>query len=298
MNADMNEQYRQFLEYLHVEKNASSHTVVNYERDLLDFVDFMKQQIITDFAAVSYLHIRDYLTILHRKQYERKTIARKCSSLRSFYRFLTREGYISSNPFEFVSTPKLEKRLPQYFFSADLEELFNAPDRTTPLGQRNAAILETLYASGVRVSELVRMNVQDIDFDLGVALVYGKGAKERYVPLGQFALDALEQYVQNGRQKLCAANERALFVNHRGTRLTDRSVRRILNDLIKQTTITQKISPHKLRHTFATHLLEGGADLRTVQELLGHVNLSTTQIYTHVSQERLKEVYQKAHPRS
>lgn len=287
-----------FMEYLIVEKNASLHTINNYKRDIHDFVEYMKQQIIIDFAAVSYFQIRDYLSLLHKKEYNRRTIARKCSSLRSFYRFLMREGYTSTNPMTLVTTPKLDKRLPQYFYPQDLEALFLIPDSSEKLGQRNLAILEVLYASGMRVSELVGLNVEHIDLDVGLALVFGKGAKERYVPLGQFALDALEQYIQDGRNSLNTQGEQALFLNYRGGRLTDRSIRRILTQLIDQTSINQHITPHKLRHTFATHLLEGGADLRTVQELLGHVNISTTQIYTHISNERLREVYRRAHPRS
>ncbi|GAA0364985.1 tyrosine recombinase XerC [Bacillus horti] len=294
-NEDM---LRSFIEYLQVEKNASSHTISNYERDIHDFVEFMKQQIITDFAAVSYFQIRGYLSILYKKEYNRRTIARKCSSLRSFYRFLMREGNLSFNPFQLVTTPKLDKRLPQYFYPQDLEPLFQVSDTSQPLGQRNQAMLEVLYASGVRVSELVGLDVQDIDLDVGMALVFGKGAKERYVPLGQFALDVLDLYIQDGRKTLNTKNEQALFLNYRGSRITDRSVRRLLTQMIDQTSINQNITPHKLRHTFATHLLEGGADLRSVQELLGHVNISTTQIYTHISNERLREVYRRAHPRS
>lgn len=287
-----------FMEYLIVEKNASLHTISNYKRDIHDFVEYMKQQIIIDFAAVSYFQIRDYLSLLHKKEYNRRTIARKCSSLRSLYRFLMREGYASTNPMSLVTTPKLDKRLPQYFYPQDLEPLFLIPDPSEKLGQRNLAILEVLYASGMRVSELVGLNVKHIDLDVGLALVFGKGAKERYVPLGQFALDALEQYIQDGRNSLNTQGQQALFLNYRGGRLTDRSIRRILTQLIDQTSINQQITPHKIRHTFATHLLEGGADLRTVQELLGHVNISTTQIYTHISNERLREVYRRAHPRS
>lgn len=287
-----------FIEYLIVEKNASTHTIKNYERDIHDFVEYMKQQIIIDFAAVSYFQIRDYLSVLHKKEYNRRTIARKCSSLRSFYRYLLREKKVLTNPMSLVTTPKLEKKLPQHFYPQDLEELFQIPNTADPLGQRNLAIIEVLYASGIRVSELVGLNLEHIDLEVGMALVLGKGAKERYVPLGQFALDAIEQYIQDGRRNLDIRKEQALFLNYRGGRLTDRSVRRILTQLIDQTSINQQITPHKIRHTFATHLLEGGADLRSVQELLGHVHISTTQIYTHVSNERLREVYRKAHPRS
>jgi len=286
-----------FIEYLRIEKNASIHTMTNYARDIEDFSLFLEQQTFVDFAAVSYLDVRNYLADLHKKEYSRRTIARKLSSLRSFYRFLQREKILESNPVQLATSPKLDKRLPHYFFSEELAELFQVADLTLPLGQRNQAILETLYASGMRVSELVGLNLEHIDLEVGMALVFGKGAKERYVPLGQFALEALERYISEGREKL-KPKDKALFLNHVGTRLTDRSVRRILTQLIEQTTLTLQITPHKLRHSFATHLLEGGADLRSVQEMLGHVNISSTQIYTHITNQRLREVYNKAHPRS
>ncbi|WP_034681376.1 tyrosine recombinase XerC [Caldalkalibacillus mannanilyticus] len=287
-----------FIEYLQIEKNASDHTITNYVRDIEDFSEFLKQQTRLDFAAVSYLDVRSYLTLLHKKEYGRRTIARKLSSLRSFFRFLQREQYLQSNPIQLAASPKLDKRLPHYFYSTELEELFSVADLTQPLGQRNQAILETLYASGMRVSELVGLDLEHLDLDVGMALVYGKGSKERFVPLGQFAIEALERYIDNGRLQLKPKNEKALFLNKLGNRLSDRSVRRILNQLIEQSTLTLRISPHKLRHSFATHMLEGGADLRSVQEMLGHVNISTTQIYTHITNQRLREVYNKTHPRS
>nr|WP_188622326.1 tyrosine recombinase XerC [Caldalkalibacillus thermarum] len=288
-----------FVDYLQLEKNASPYTLRYYVQDIEDFTRFLKQHGVSNYAAVSYVHIRKYLSLLHDKAYARRTVSRKLSSLRSFFRFLEREGYVAVNPVKMVSTPKLEKKLPQFFFCAEMEQLFQAADRSSPLGLRNLAILETLYATGVRVSELVGLNVDDLDFELGVVLVYGKGAKERYVPLGHYAQEALENYLREGRPLLERhPKEPALFLNCRGRRLTDRSVRRILNQLIENTSLTQKITPHKLRHTFATHLLEGGADLRSVQELLGHVQISSTQIYTHVSNEHLRAVYHKAHPRS
>lgn len=292
-----------FVLYLQAEKNASQHTIQSYKRDIEDFVQFLKQQAVRDFAAVSYVHLRKYLTQLHQKQYERRTIARKLSSLRSLFRFLEREKRVETNPVRLVSTPKADQRLPDYFFPQDLEELFQIPDPREPLGMRNLAILETLYASGMRVGELVHLNVEHVDPEIGVILVHGKGDKERYVPIGVFAQEALERYLSEGRPHLLQRAKhdqttKALFLNHRGSRLTDRSVRRVLNDIIERTSLTQKMTPHKLRHTFATHLLEGGADLRTVQELLGHVQISSTQIYTHMSNEHLRSVYRRAHPRS
>lgn len=288
-----------FLTYLELEKNASSYTVRSYAQDLEDFFTFIRSLSITELGQVTYLHIRQYLGMMHQKGYARRTVARKISSLRSFFRFLEREGLMASNPVQFVSIPKIEKRLPQFFFESEMEQLFRGVDTSTPLGKRNLAILEMLYATGMRVSELVGLDVDRLDLDLGVVLVFGKGAKERYVPIGHFAQAALEQYLGEGRPFLVGSkNERALFVNYRGERLSTRSVRRLLNQIIADSALTQKITPHKLRHTFATHMLEGGADLRTVQELLGHASISSTQIYTHVSNEHLRTVYRRAHPRS
>ncbi len=292
-----------FLRYLLVEKNASVYTIQGYQKDIEHFVQFLKQQAIPDFAAVSYVHLRKYLTLLHQKKYERRTMSRKLSSLRSLYRFLERENVVQTNPLRLISTPKTDQRLPEYFFPQDLEQLFQVPDLHDPLGMRNLAILELLYASGMRVGELVQLNVEHVDLEIGVVLVRGKGDKERYVPIGVFAQEAVERYLAKGRPALLRKAKSdemtdALLLNHRGRRLTDRSVRRVLNRILEQTSLTQKITPHKLRHTFATHLLEGGADLRTVQELLGHVQIASTQIYTHVSNEHLRSVYQKAHPRS
>lgn len=301
MPSTLEEQVRSFADYLQVERNASVHTINNYRRDIQYFMIFMKQQSIEGMAAVSYIHIRRYLAELHHREYSRRTISRKLSSLRKFFQYLQREQIISENPVQHLPTPKQEKRLPTYFFPQELEELFKQPDITQPLGMRNLAILELLYATGMRVSELVGLDVVQVDIELGIVLVYGKGAKERYVPFGQYASDAITAYVHIARPLLVDkkdTNQAAFFLNYRGERLSDRSVRRMLNELIKKTSLTQNIHPHKLRHSFATHLLEGGADLRTVQELLGHVQISSTQIYTHVSNEYLRSVYRKTHPRS
>lgn len=288
-----------FIIYLELEKNASSHTVRSYVQDIEDFFTFVKTLPVTPINQVTHRHIRHYLSALHHKGYARRTVARKISALRSFFRFLEREGLMAANPVQLISIPKIEKKLPQFFFESEMEQLFRGIDTSTPLGQRDLAVVELLYATGMRVSELVGLDVDRLDLDLGVVLVFGKGAKERYIPIGHFAKRALEQYLGQGRPFLIGSREEnALFVNYRGERLSARSVRRILNRIIENSTLTQKITPHKLRHTFATHLLEGGADLRTVQELLGHASVSTTQIYTHVTNEHLRTVYRKAHPRS
>ncbi|GEN34114.1 tyrosine recombinase XerC [Aneurinibacillus danicus] len=289
----------EFKQYLQIEKNASPLTIANYEKDILAFTAFMKQHGVTEYAAVSYVHVRSYLTELHRRNYARRSIARKLSSLRSFYRFLLREEKLEHNPFTMVSTPKLAKKLPSFLFPKEIESLLSLPDTAQPLGMRDRAILEMLYASGMRVSELTGLTMRSVDLFAGTALVFGKGAKERYVPLGEHALRAYEQYIRAGRPMLCKQQKTdALFVNVRGEPLTDRSVRRMINKYVEQASELLKVSPHTFRHTFATHLLENGADLRSVQEMLGHASISSTQIYTHVTRERMRLVYNQAHPRA
>jgi integrase/recombinase XerC len=288
-----------FLHYLRVEKNVSDHTLNNYSRDLEQFNAFLKQQRITDLAAVSYLHVRTFLAELNAKEYAKKSVARKLSALRSFYRYLLREEFLSTSPFDYIKTPKQEKKLPKFMYPEEIMLLLQAPDQLTPIGMRDSALIESLYASGMRVSELVGLDMDSVDLHNGVALVLGKGNKERYVPLGEHAVQKLSIYLSKGRQQLASrGDERALFLNHRGGRLTDRSVRRVIDKYIRELSDVQKISPHTIRHTFATHMLEAGADLRTVQELLGHANLSTTQIYTHVTRDHMQSIYNRAHPRA
>ncbi|WP_047151639.1 tyrosine recombinase XerC [Aneurinibacillus tyrosinisolvens] len=288
-----------FKQYLQIEKNASPLTIINYEKDILAFMEFMKQHAVSDYAAVSYVHVRAYLSSLNEKQYSRRSIARKLSSLRSFYRFLMREEYLDSNPFKMVSTPKIEKRLPSFLYPKEVEMLLSLPDETKHLGMRDRTILEVLYGSGMRVSELAGLTVRSIDMIIGTALVFGKGAKERYVPLGKYAIEAYKKYIQHARPALLKENRTdILFLNARGEPLTDRSVRRMINKYVEQASELLKVSPHTFRHTFATHLLDNGADLRSVQEMLGHSNISSTQIYTHVTKERLRMVYNQAHPRA
>lgn len=289
-----------FTDYLRVEKNASQHTVNNYVADIQEFVAFMRQHQVTALAAVSSLHGRSFLAYLAKKGLARRSISRKLSSLRSFFRFLMREGVVTQNSFQSVATPKVEKKLPSFLYPQEIERLLEAPDRSTPLGQRDRLIFELLYASGIRVSELVTLKVNAINLSMGVALVFGKGAKERYVPVGSYAVQAIREYLDSGRKALLAGKQDTgfLLLNYRGEPLSDRSVRRIVDKYIESTASHLSVSPHTFRHTFATHMLNRGADLRTVQELLGHVNISTTQIYTHVTKERLREVYDSAHPRS
>ena len=283
-----------FMNYLKVEKNVSPHTVTNYTVDLEALGFFLGEK---DVGDVDHLALRRYLAEMPAKNYSKTTIARKLASMRSFFKFLYREGHIKSNPITAISTPKADKKLPVFLDVAKVMKLIQTPSSTSVSGLRDRAILEMLYSSGIRVSELVGLDVDDVDFISGVAKVLGKGAKERVVPVGEAALTAIRKYL--GTVNAGARVERkALYLNRSGGRLTDRSVRRIIDKHIRACSMEVRISPHSLRHSFATHLLDRGADLRSVQELLGHMNLSTTQIYTHVTTERLKAVYDKAHPRA
>lgn len=282
-----------FINYLKVEKNAAEHTIKNYTIDLNAFSLFLAD---TDIAQIDHLALRRFLAELRSKAYSKRTIARKLASLRSFFKFLYREGYIKSNPVTAISSPKLDKKLPKFLDVNKITKVILKPDINTDAGLRDRAILETLYSTGIRVSELVGLDLSDVDFISGVIKVFGKGSKERVVPIGDEALNAVRRY--NDKKNKREKTKDAVFLNNRGGRLTDRSVRRMLDKYIKACAIEEKISPHSFRHSFATHLLDRGADLRSVQELLGHMNLSTTQIYTHVTMDRLKSVYDKAHPRA
>jgi len=283
-----------FVAYLKIEKNASDHTVINYSLDLRDFGEFLGD---APLEGVDYIFLRRYLARMRERNYSKRTLARKLATLRSFFKFLYREGHIKSNPAAAVATPKLDKKLPLFMDTGEVIRLIEAPQEKDASGLRDRAILETLYSTGIRVSELVGLNLNNVDFIGGVVKASGKGKKERLVPIGDRALRAIRDYIgKTGPHK--SSGKKAVFLNRSGTRLTDRSVRRMVAKYIKRLSLREGISPHTLRHSFATHLLNRGADLRSVQELLGHVNLSTTQIYTHVTTRRLKEVYEKSHPRA
>ncbi len=282
----------QFINHLKTERNYSSHTISNYQRDLKFLINFLKQRKVDRSAA------RDYLMALEKRRYSRRSIARKLSSARSFFRFLLREKLVEQNPFENLLTPKLPKKLPNFLYPEELKSLLDAPDLRSSQGLRDRAILEVIYSTGLRVTEIIRINVNDVDFDEGEIKVLGKGSKERIVLFGSHAREALQKYLKDGRPKLSHKKTPALFINRRSGRLTQRSVERMIVYYTKKAGLTKKVTPHTLRHSFATHLLSGGADLRMVQELLGHVSLSTTQVYTHITKERLKEVYDSAHPRA
>ncbi len=295
----MQEVFNKYINYLEVERNVSPYTVRNYTTDLLGFFKFLKGKEISSLNEVDRHVARDYLAYLLEQGFVKASIARKLSAIRSFYRYLLREKMVSTSPVETTSSPKLDKRLPSFLSIKEVNRLLEAPDLSTPQGQRDRALLELLYASGLRVSELVSLNVGQIDFDSCEIRVWGKGSKERVVLMGKPAAEALRAYLQQGRPKLFGTRIRmtnALFINRYGERLIERRVQRILEKYASLAGISKKVHPHMLRHTFATHLLDGGADLRVVQELLGHANLSSTQIYTHVSKSQARKVYLSAHP--
>lgn len=291
--------------YLQVEKNASPATISGYRQDILQFAEFLaaREQVEPDeiqIAGIDHRAVRQYLALLQEKGLARTSIARKIAALRSFFRYLCREQLATANPAKAVSTPKLDKRLPAFLYSQDVDKLLSAPDPETPLGLRDRALFEVAYGSGLRVSELVGLNLDDLDLEVGYTRVFGKGAKERVVPLGSHSVSALRLYLEKGRPRLLnpERRENAVFLNRFGGRLTARGVRDLCRRHTEKLALSCHVSPHTLRHSFATHLLDGGADLRSVQELLGHVKMATTQIYTHVTRQRLKDVYRSTHPRA
>ena len=300
----MEEYISRFMSYLKGEKNASPHTLRNYESDLKQFEEFLGKSQVKKIESVTHFSIRGFLSYLKDRNCRKKSLARKLATLRSFFKYLCRENYLKSNPALYVRSPKLDKRLPKFLDLKETLALLEAPDREGLSGIRDRAILETLYSTGIRVGELVGLNLESLDFIGGVIKVYGKGRKERIVPIGQKAQSALGKYIEKrreflkGSRKDIVRDEKALFLNKWGGRLTALSIQQILEKYIKRISFLGNISPHTLRHTCATHLLDRGADLRAVQELLGHVNLSSTQIYTHLTVERLKRIYEKAHPRA
>ncbi|MDD3375407.1 MAG: tyrosine recombinase XerC [Candidatus Omnitrophica bacterium] len=286
----MNRYVEKFLSYLDIEKNYSKHTILNYKIDLEEFFVFLKD---TSIERVDYFHLRRYLASLRSRDLKSRTVARKLSALRSFFKFIFREGLVSKNPATLLMTPKLDKKLPHFLSEQDAGRLMEISKKKDEPGLRDRAILETLYSTGMRVSELVSLDLNRVDFISNIVKVSGKGKKERLMPIGETALKSIREYINKRKHK-----SEAVFLNQRGTRITDRSIRNIVNQHISEASIQTKISPHALRHSFATHLLNAGADLRAVQELLGHVNLSTTQIYTHMTTEKLKKIYDHAHPRA
>lgn len=286
-----------FTEHLKIVKRASPHTIRNYRSDVKQFLEFAND---AEANTFDYLLIRRFLAHLQRKGTARTSIARKIAAIRAFFRFLKKRGIIEKDPTGGVVGPKQEKRLPKFLRHDQMETFLSAPNPEDPIGLRDRAIIETLYSTGLRVSELVALNIEDV-IDSDEIRVFGKGSKERIVLIGRSARESIAEYIEHGRQTLISKAKKttnALFLNNRGGRITARSVGRIVDRYTTAVADGLKISPHTLRHTFATHMLAGGADLRAVQELLGHSSAATTQIYTHVTKERLKQVYDKAHPRA
>lgn len=286
-----------FLDDLRVVRHASEHTLTAYAADVLAFLEFARK---AD-APIDQALVRRYLAHLQREHYARSSAARKTAALRAFFGYLVKQGVLNADPTEGVRTPKQSRRLPKVLGEDHIQALMNAPDLATPTGLRDRAILELLYATGMRISELLSLKTRDVTAGTDELSIIGKRNKERIVLIGSHALDALAAYLTEGRPRLAALAENppdALFLGRRGTALVATSVRRMLDKHVRVVSLTLKISPHTLRHSFATHLMDHGADLRSVQELLGHENVATTQIYTHVSRERLKEVYDRAHPRA
>ncbi|MFA6431632.1 MAG: tyrosine recombinase XerC [Candidatus Margulisiibacteriota bacterium] len=280
-----------FVGYLKNERNYSPHTISNYLRDLKFLDKFILGKELNRLTA------REYLLELEKNKFAKRSIARKLSAARSFFRYLLREKKVKANPFENILTPKLPKKLPNFLYKDEVSSIFNKINTDDPQGLRDLAIIEIIYGTGIRVVEASGLNLNDVDYDEGEIRVMGKGSKERIVLFGSHAKSALVEYLKEARGKLLS-NKRssALFIGRKGNRLSSRHIERRIKYYAKAAGIAKKVTPHTLRHSFATHLLSGGADLRTVQELLGHVSLSTTQVYTHITKERLKEVYDKAHP--
>ncbi len=304
----LEEYLEQFFQHLKYERRVSEHTLRNYLSDLGQFrehlftIDKRADIPVTD---IDHLTIREWMATLHADNKKKTSIARKLASLRTFFQFLVREGVLETNPAKLVATPKIERKLPVHLSMEDAVRFIETPDLNTDLGKRDRAILEFLYATGMRVGELVKLNLKDIDFREKLVRVTGKRNKQRILPFGEPALQSLMYYLNETRPIFlnncppAERDEQAVFLNYQGTRITTRSVGRMVDKYIKLCAeINRDISPHSLRHTFATHLLDSGADLRDIQELLGHARLSTTQIYTQVSMEKLIEVYDRAHPKA
>lgn len=289
----------EYISYIRLEKNYSSLTVSEYKHDIEEFYAFLSEEGIVDLANVDYPEARLYVTRLYDRGLSRVTISRKISSIRSLYKFCNARYGMKDHAFRLLHHPKKEQRLPAFFYEKELDALFAACEGDHPKSVRDKAILEMLYATGVRVSELVSIKLGDIDNGLGIVKVMGKGRKERYIPFGSFAQQALESYLEISRPLLMKQKKHySLFVNLRGDPITARGIRHVLDSMMKDAAIQGKVYPHMIRHSFATHLLANGADMRTVQELLGHSQLSSTQVYTHITKEHLRKTYMNTHPRA
>lgn len=289
--------FAKYVNYLEAEKHASDYTVRNYATDMRAFLGFLKDKGLETLDEVDRAVVRDWLVSLMEGGAARSSIARRLSAVRSFFRFIVREGWLASDPVASATSPKLDKRLPSFLTVDEMKRLLEAPDMSTAAGRRDRAIIELLYASGLRVSELSGLDMGQVNLNTNELRVWGKGSKERVVLIGDPAAAALTEYLERGRVELTAkGGGSAVFVNRYGRRLTERWVQLMLKKYARRAGIDKNVHPHLLRHTFATHMLNGGADLRVVQELLGHASLSSTQIYTHVSKSQAKKVYLSAHP--
>lgn len=295
-----------YVFFLKNEKNYSNNTIISYKNDLIQLLNYLRDYKILKKINVQYIDrsiLRKYIVYLKNCDYSARSISRKISVIRSFFKFLSREDVVKINPTINLITPKINKKLPYFLYLQEVEKLIEAPPRDTIFGIRDRAILELLYGTGMRVGELVNLNISDIDLNEKTIRVFGKGSKERILPLGNPSMKAVQEYL-DGRNlfrkniSIDKNDRNTLLLNRFGGRISARSIRRIIIKYMKMAGLNKKISPHVLRHSFATHLLGGGADLRSVQELLGHESLSTTQIYTHITKERLKIIYKKTHPRS
>lgn len=300
MGENMREQIEDYLHYLTIERGLAENTKTNYQRDLERYFVFLTEQQMTDWQSVDRFLVLDFLQILKNEQKSAATIARMITSLRQFHQFLRQERYTDHNPMQHIEMPKKAQRLPDTLSLSEVEQLIEAPDTNEILGIRDRAILEVLYATGLRVSELVNLELKDLHLSMGLLQTIGKGDKERIVPLGDLAIDWITRYLEESRPFLTAKqpDETHLFVNRQGTGLSRQGIWKNLKILVREAGIHKNVTPHTLRHSFATHLLENGADLRTVQELLGHADISTTQIYTHISKKRMTEVYKQYFPRA
>ncbi|MGM9932919.1 site-specific tyrosine recombinase XerD [Pradoshia sp.] len=296
----MEDQLQDFMHYLTIEKGLAKNTLLSYKRDLDSYRKFLKKQGIPDWNEVSRVHIVQFLSKLKDDGKSPKTLARHTASIRSFHQFLLREHVAETDPSVHIESPQMQKSLPKVLSPEETEALLDAPDTNDAFGKRDKAILELLYATGMRVSELIDLNIDNVHMEMGFVRCIGKGNKERIIPVGQLALKAIHMYLVEGRPELMNKKEKtdALFLNHHGGRLTRQGLWKIIKRLAEAANIQKPLTPHTLRHSFATHLLMNGADLRAVQEMLGHADISTTQIYTHVTNVRLKDVYSKFHPRA
>lgn len=297
----MKDSLQDFIHYLTIEKGLAKNTLLSYKRDLDSYYKFLKnQQQIEDWKDISRVHIVQFLSKLKDEGKSSKTLARHTASIRSFHQFLLRERISESDPSVLIESPQTQKSLPKVLSQEETEALLNAPDPTDTFGIRDKAILELLYATGMRVSELIELNIDNVHIEMGFVRCIGKGNKERIIPVGKMALDSITTYLTSGRPKLVNQKNKsdALFLNHHGGRLSRQGLWKIIKKLSLKADIQKSLTPHTLRHSFATHLLMNGADLRAVQEMLGHADISTTQIYTHVTNVRLKDVYGKFHPRA